>query len=159
MNYFLTHLAETMIVLGLLLLIIEIVVIGFATFVLFFLGLAMMISGGLMLANILPESGISALWSVGLLTGASAALLWIPLKRLQSQEDNHRVTQDFANQRFVLRSDVDAQGLATHSYSGIQWKLKSEQPIAAGTEVRVTRIEVGVLWVEPFNGQPTMPTS
>ena len=147
MSYFETNMAETLLVLGLLLLIIEIVIIGFATFVLFFLGIALVISGGLMMLNVLPETWITAIWSSGLLTAALAGVLWQPLKKLQSQTDDKTVKQDFANQSFITQSDVDINGLARHQYSGIEWRLKSEQPIAAGTKVTVVKSEVGVLWV------------
>ncbi|MGO3645075.1 MAG: NfeD family protein, partial [Pseudoalteromonas sp.] len=64
--------------------------------------------------------------------------------------DTKEVHSDFAQLSFVLSADVDEQGLTTHSYSGINWQLKSNQPISAGTEVTVVKKEVGVMWVAPL---------
>ena len=51
----------------------------------------------------------------------------------------------------MLEADVDARGLSGHRYSGVDWKLKSQEAIPAGTLVQVERADVGVLWVTPID--------
>jgi membrane protein implicated in regulation of membrane protease activity len=147
-NWLLQHLPEGLMVLGLAVLITEVVMLGFATFILLFFGLSLLITGFLMQLGVLPSDWVTALWSNALLTSVLGVALWKPLQRLQNKTDTKPVRNDFAEQSFVLEQDVDQRGLATHNYSGVKWKLKSQQPIAAGTLVKVVRTEVGVLWVE-----------
>jgi membrane protein implicated in regulation of membrane protease activity len=141
------NLAEVLMISGIAALIIEVVVLGFSTFVLLFLGISLLLTGVAMNAGLLDSTLVTALWSNTLLTAGLALLLWKPLSRMQSHVDNKPIDSDFAVQTFVLEQDVDGRGLSTHAYSGVQWKLKSEQPIAAGTVVKVIRTEVGVMWV------------
>ena len=145
------HLPQGLRVLGLLALIVEVVVLGFATFILLFIGISLLITGFLMQMSILPVDLVTALWSNALLTSILAAVLWKPFKRLQNKTDDRQVKNDFAEQTFVVEHDIDASGQATHRYSGVEWKLKSLQPIAAGTLVKVVSSEVGVLWVEAID--------
>jgi len=98
--------------------------------------------------GLLDASLTTALWSNTLITAACALLLWKPLKRMQENVDSKDVKSDFAELDFVLTNDVNELGLSTYSYSGINWKLKSHQPLTAGTHVKVVKKEVGVMWVE-----------
>ncbi len=148
MDFLLQNLAESLMVLGILALIIEVAVLGFSTFVLFFFGLSLLITGGLMTLDVLSANASTAFWSNAILTALLSLSLWQPLKKMQSQTDDKQVKHDFADHSFVLESDVDSKGESLYQYSGINWKLKSEQPIEKGTLVRITHMEVGVLWVE-----------
>ncbi len=148
MDFLLQNLAESLLVLGILALIVEVAVLGFSTFVLFFFGLSLLITGGLMTLDVLAANASTAFWSNAILTALLSLSLWQPLKKMQGQTDNKQVKHDFADHSFVLESDVDSKGESLYQYSGISWKLKSEQPIEKGTLVRITRMEVGVLWVE-----------
>ena len=98
--------------------------------------------------GILADSMTTALWSNTLITAAISILLWKPLKRMQNNVERKPVNSDFAELTFVLNQDVTIEGLSTHQYSGISWRLKSKQPISAGTQVKVTKKEVGVMWVQ-----------
>tara|TARA_R110001583_G_scaffold28441_6_gene100961 strand:- start:1925 stop:2389 length:465 start_codon:yes stop_codon:yes gene_type:complete len=148
MSYLLSHLPQSLLVAGILALIIEVAILGFASIVLFFLGLSLVLSGLLMLIGILPETLTAALWSNALITCGLALALWKPLKRLQDERQPTPINSDFARDAFVLEQDVDISGKAIHRYSGVEWKLKSQQPLTAGTTVKVLRADVGVLWVE-----------
>ncbi len=143
-----TYLAETLMILGVLALIIEVAVLGMSTYVLLFLGLSLFASGLLMNIGLLDSNYTTALWSNIVFTLGFAVVLWQPLKRLQDKTDTKPFHNDFADITFVINSDVDDRGLTTHPYSGIQWQLKSHTPIAAGSTVKVTEKQVGVLWVE-----------
>ena len=61
MEYILSHLPQTLIVVGLILLAIEVMVLGFSTFVLFFIGLGTIMTGALMAVGLLPETLLMAL--------------------------------------------------------------------------------------------------
>ncbi|MEM5511580.1 NfeD family protein [Pseudoalteromonas sp. AS84] len=149
MDFITQNLPQTLMVLGIVALIIEVAVLGLSTFILLFFGLSLFLTGLLMSFGILPDSLTTALWSNTVVTAGLAVALWKPLKQMQNRVDKKQVNSDFAELTFVLTSDVTEQGLTTHQYSGISWKLKSEQPIIAGTEVLVTKKEVGVMWVTP----------
>ncbi|MBH0050516.1 NfeD family protein [Pseudoalteromonas sp. SWYJZ19] len=149
MDFITQNLPQTLMVLGIVALIIEVAVLGLSTFILLFFGLSLFLTGLLMSFGILPDSLTTALWSNAIVTAGLAVVLWKPLKQMQNRVDKKQVNSDFAELTFVLTSDVTEQGLTTHQYSGISWKLKSEQPISDGTEVLVTKKEVGVMWVKP----------
>lgn len=142
------NMAEILMVAGLAALIIEVAVLGFATFVLLFLGASLLITGLAMTVDLLDTTLVTALWSNALLTTVLALGLWKPLRRMQNNVESKEVNSDFAAETFILEVDVDIQGNTTRAYSGVQWKLKSQQPIAAGTLVKVIKTEVGVMWVE-----------
>lgn len=150
MEFITDNLAQSLMILGILALIIEVAVLGMSTFILLFLGMSLFATGLMMNFSLLEESLTTALWSNTIITAALALLLWQPLKRLQESSDNKEVHSDFAELSFILSADVDEQGLTTHQYSGISWQLKSNHPIAAGTHVTVVKKEVGVMWVTPL---------
>lgn len=150
MEFITNNLAQALMILGILALIIEVAVLGMSTFILLFLGMSLFATGLMMSFSLLEESLTTALWSNTIVTAALAFLLWKPLKRMQERTDSKEVHSDFAELSFILSDDVDDQGLTTHQYSGISWRLKSNQPIAAGTQVTVVKKEVGVMWVTPL---------
>ena len=142
MEFITNNLAQTLMILGVLALIIEVAVLGMSTFILLFLGISLFATGLMMNFALLEDSLTTALWSNTLITAACAVLLWKPLKRMQDNVDNKEVKSDFAELDFVLTSDVDELGVSTYSYSGVSWKLKSQQPLSAGTHVKVVKKEV-----------------
>lgn len=149
MSQWLPYLPQGLIVAGLIALIVEIMVLGLATFFLLFLGAALILTGLVMQLGIISTNATLALWSVTLMTAILALVFWRPLKRIQNRSRQKHVSTEFTDHSFLLEKDVDRQGRSQHTYSGIQWKLKSTQPIPAGTWVKVDKIEVGVMWVSP----------
>ena len=149
MDWLSDNLASTLAVIGLLLLAIEIAVLGFATFVLLFVGIAALITSGLFYLDIVPATYLNAMISVGVITALSAAVLYRPLQQMQKQVEKKPVTSDFNGVRFVIAEAIGPASTTTHAYSGIQWTVKSTQPIDAGTEVEVVNVEVGVFYVVP----------
>lgn len=141
------NLPEALMIFGVLALIIEVAVLGMSSFILLFLGLSLFASGLMMHFTLLDDSLTTALWSNTLITAGFALFLWKPLKRMQNNVDQKTVNSDFAELDFILDNKVDEQGLTTYVYSGVQWKLKSSQPLMAGTHVKVVKKEVGVMWV------------
>ena len=143
MNWISSNLSESLIIAGLALLVIEVVVLGFSTFVLFFVGLAAVAAGVLMIVGVVPDSMLSALSSVGVLTALSAMLLWRPLKSMQGNVESKKVTNDLVGHSFILNEAVSMTKNPAYRYSGIDWKLSSEQELSAGTLVEVTGVSVG----------------
>jgi membrane protein implicated in regulation of membrane protease activity len=137
------NLAQSLIALGLLMLAIEILILGFATFFLFFVGLAALISGALIYAGIVPDTVSGALLSVGLGTVLFAVVLWQPLKNLQTKVETKRVTSDLIGHSFTLTADISPHLQSVYHYSGINWRLTSDEVLAAGTKVEVVEVEVG----------------
>ena len=77
------YLIETLLITGLALLAIEILVLGFATFFLFFLGLSFLIVGGLVFINVMPDDVLLSLAAIAVCTGLLAVGLWKPLQKMQ----------------------------------------------------------------------------
>jgi len=143
MEWITNNLANVLIIIGLGLLAIEVGVLGFSVMVLFFIGLGCLLSGILVFVGLLPETVVSALTSVAILSFLSAVVLWKPLKKLQNEVVESDVKGDLIGHSFILEKDISSQEHGVHNYSGIEWKIKSDDPISAGTEVEVIRADVG----------------
>lgn len=143
----LDYLAQGFIILGIVLITLEVLVLGLSTFVLLFAGIAMILSGGLMLLEIIETSWIWAFSSTTLMTALLSVIFWKPLKAMQNKVEVSETKTEFSDKQFVLEQDVDIKGESQYQYSGVQWQLKSVKPIAKGNLVKVDKIEVGVLWV------------
>jgi len=148
MEWVTNNFASLLIVIGLALLAIEMLVLGFSVFILFFVGLASLVSGFLMMIGLLPETMIAAFGSVAVMSLAFAVGLWKPLKKLQESGDSHMVRGDFIGHSFVLEQPVASTQYGKHRHSGIEWKIRSDVPIPAGAEVEVTKAEVGMFTVK-----------
>lgn len=143
----LEYLAQGFIILGIILITVEVLVLGLSTFVLLFAGVAMILSGTLMVSNLIETSWIWAFSTTTSFTLLLSLLFWKPLKAMQNKVEVTESKTEFSDKQFVLEQDVDIKGEAQYQYSGIQWQLKSQQPINKGELVKVDKIEVGVLWV------------
>jgi len=148
MDFISQYLSESLIAFGIALLVIEVALLGFVTFVLLFLGLSLVLTGVLMMAGVLDNTYLTALWSNAIVTAILAALLWKPLKQSQNKITGDKNITNTLEHQFILEADADSQSQGTHKYSGIQWKVRSQQPISQGTLVKVVKADVGVLWVE-----------
>jgi len=143
------HLAETFVVAGLLLLAVEILVLGFSTFVLLFVGLAALVTGVLMYSGLLAEEMFSALGCLAVLSVVLALLLWKPMKRMQGQTERKTVTSDLVGHRFYLSDALQPGKTIEYRYSGITWQVSSRQAIDANREVQVMTVDVGRFEVMP----------
>ena len=142
------NLWQVLVFTGLGLLALEVFVLGLSTFVLFFVGLAALITGVFMMIGLMPQSMGLGVGSVAILSGGLALVLWKPMKRLQEKVDHKPVTNDFIGTTFTLSSDIAPDQPGSHQFSGIQWTVVSSTPLAAGTHVKVVGTEVGRLTVE-----------
>jgi len=151
MLWFSEHYAETLLVIGIVILAIEVLLLGFSTFFLFFIGLATIVTAGLIYIGLVPETWLASLMSIAVFTVLFALILWKKLKALQSNVDTKRADNDIVGHSFVCPKDIDPllpiHELPSYEYSGITWRLTSDVPIKAGTKVAVKQTDVGVLHV------------
>ncbi len=143
MEWLASNLAYLLIFIGLALLAIEVAVLGFSVMILFFIGLGCLITGILIFAGLMPSTLVSSLTGVAVLSLLSAVGLWKPLKKMQDEVIKTDVKGDLIGYSFVLESDISPREHGLHKYSGIEWKVKSEDTISAGTEVEVVKTDVG----------------
>ena len=148
-NTFIINLPQILLIIGILLLVAEIIFFGFATFVLFFVGIAMLIVGAAMTIGLLPTDLMTAIFSVSILAIVSAAVLWKYLKRLQSTKWNKKIEVGLVGYEFKLDVDISPDKSVKHFYSGIEWDVISEDKIKKNTPLRVIQVEVGKLTVKP----------
>ncbi len=141
--------ATLLVVLGIVLLAIEVIVLGFAVFILFFIGLACIVTGMLIGVGAIPDTLTFAFGSVAVFSAAFTFALWKPFKNMQNKGISKEVKGDFIGHSFVLDNNVSPTQFSTHRMSGVNWKVKSKQSIDAGTMVEVVKIEVGELTVVP----------
>lgn len=139
--------ATLLIVLGFALLVVEVMFLGFAVFILFFIGLACIVTGVLHGIGLLPENLAAAFGSIAVFSVVFAVLLWKPLKKIQNTGITREVKGDFIGHSFVLEHDVSNTEFSRHRFSGVEWKVRSDTPIGAGTLVEVIRADVGELTV------------
>lgn len=151
MTYFLENMGEAFIVFGLVLLAVEILVLGFSTFVLFFVGIGFVISGALLSIGIIPNEILTALLVTAVITIAVALLFWKPLKRSQNKVENDHVTNDMIGHRFILPAELTVGQTITYRYSGIDWQVTAKQSITVGSEVEIVDVAVGRLMVKAVN--------
>jgi inner membrane protein len=148
MEYIFSHLPQTFVVLGLILLAIEVLVLGFSTFVLFFIGVGAITSGALMATGLIPETVLSSLLATAIISTVVALVSWRPMKNIQNKVEVSHVDNDMIGHRFFLAEDLAIGKTITHRYSGIDWQVTAKEQLAQGTEVRIIGIEVGLLTVE-----------
>jgi membrane protein implicated in regulation of membrane protease activity len=148
MQYLLSNLAQSFIVLGLILLAVEVLVLGFSTFVLIFVGIGTIAAGILMALSMVPETVFNAILVTAVISTLVAIVSWKPMKRMQNKVESNQTTNDIIGYRFVLADELPLGQTVTHRYSGIDWKVRAKQPLEVGTEVQIVHMEVGILTVE-----------
>jgi membrane protein implicated in regulation of membrane protease activity len=148
MEYIFSHLSQTLIVIGLILLAIEVLVLGFSTFVLFFVGIGTIATGILMLFGVIPETLLNSLLAIAIISSLVALLSWKPMKRMQNSVELKQVNNDMIGHQFILSEALNIGQTITHRYSGIDWQVKAKEQLPIGTEVKIISMEVGVLTVQ-----------
>lgn len=149
MSWVMDNVPQTLIILGLLLLAVEILVLGFSTFVLFFVGISAVASGGLLYLGIVEPTLLNGALLLAGLTLVSAASLWQPLKKMQQQTDETPAQNDLIGYEFLLEQDITASTPGSHHYSGITWAVHAEDNINKGSKVKVSGVQVGRFDVIP----------
>ncbi len=152
LNLISDNLIQTVLIIGIVLLIVEVAVLGFSTFFLFFAGLAAITTALLMWLGLFPEVFLYSLVSIAVFTLLYASLLWKPLSNMQNKVDTTRAKNDLVGHTFVLSHDVVAAlpyaQKPQYQFSGIDWRLHSQVDLLKGTLVEVTQADVGALWIK-----------
>lgn len=148
MDFINQYLVQVLAVLGLALLAIEVLVLGLSTFILFFLGLGLLLTSALMWTGLISVSIVSAALSGAICTLVIGAMLWKPMRNMQNKVETKQASNDLVGLSFTLSEDVDESHHPIYRYSGIDWRLVSDHPIAAGTKVEVTATQVGEFYIQ-----------
>ncbi|MFT5048503.1 MAG: hypothetical protein ACI8UP_005506 [Porticoccaceae bacterium] len=142
---------------GFLLLAIEALAFGFSSGVLLFGSLGAIITGALLWFGLVPDSFIASIACFAISTAGVTAVLWSPLKRLQSgTELGKDRSSDIIGHTFNLSTDINRTTWGEQKYSGIKWNVKpaedlANDAIAEGTQVKVTAVSVGAFFVQPIS--------
>lgn len=156
MEFFQTHQHALWFSLGFLLLVIELLVFSFSTGFVFFLGLAALLTGGLIWGGLIPHTWLSGVASFGISSVVISVLLYKPLKKMQNNdkplEKDH--SSDMIGLEFRLEQDIDRLKIGSKRYSGIEWKVELDKSVEVdslptGTLVKVVAVDVARFWVAP----------
>jgi inner membrane protein len=147
------NLSILLIIIGVALLAVEVGVFGFSVFLLFFVGLACIVTG-IMMQFLIPATLTWGLVMIAILSLTFAVVLWKPLRKMQNTRGNNvAVTNDLVGHSFVLERDIAAGGHGKHRMSGVEWKVRSDMPLKAGTHVQVVKVDVGELTIAPASAK------
>ena len=139
--------------LGTLALVIELLVLGMSTIILFLIGLGALTTGLLIYLGAIPDGwllGFAVMGGVAFLMGV---ILWKPLKRYQEAEPPRSgQSSDFIGMEFSLTSLLDRETTSTHNFSGVTWTVElareeGDKSLGAGDRVSVVALHPGILIV------------
>ena len=147
---FFENTAQMLMAVGVLLAVVDIAILGFATFFLTLLGLAVLSSGILLHFGVISDHWTAIAMTTAVLAGLYSVLLWKPLSKLQKSDQSHKVTTDLTGHQFVVTTDISPTTPGSYSYSGVTWRIESSDDISAGAKVEVTDVQVGCMTVRPF---------
>lgn len=145
---FFENTAQMLMAAGVLLAVIDIVFLGFATFFLTLIGLATLTTGLLLQFGIISDTWTVISLCIAVLSAVYSAILWKPLSNLQKTEPKHNVHSDLFGHQFRLETPVSPTQPGSYQYSGITWKIESDESLLAGDKVEVTDIQVGLMTVK-----------
>jgi len=145
---FFENTAQMLMAAGVIMAAIDIVLLGFATFFLTLVGLAVLTTGILLHFGIITDSWTMLSLSIAVLSGLYSALLWKPLTKLQKPQPKTNVHSDLFGHQFRLETGVSPESAGSYQYSGITWRIESDEELVAGTQVEVTDIQVGMMTVK-----------
>lgn len=149
-NYFSQHQDHFLFTLAGLCLLLELGILGMSG-PLLFVALACLLTGILVSLHLL-QGWEFELFSVGVLSVLSAALLWRPFKKFQNAQSSPDLSSDMIGRELPVTLPV------THSegrvaYSGIEWQARldasCQQPIALAARARVVKVDGSLLIVIP----------
>ena len=146
----LVYLPEFFFAIGVILLLIEIIFLGFSTFVLFFLGIGCVATSLLLFLGAVPLAVDKALLATSLISVGSAVVLWRFLKQLTSENNEIRVDEGFVNHEFTLSEPISRTSPGRYRYSSVTWQVLPYKDVAleAGMKVEVVSVEVGQFLVQ-----------
>jgi len=142
--------------LGFILLGVEMLVLGFSTGFVLFIGLAALLTGSFIWFDLIPHTWLAGVACFGVSSVVISALLYKPLKSLQnnSDEGNKDTSSDIIGLEFRVEQDITHLNTGLKKYSGIDWKIEIDKSaeideLPAGTLVKVVSVDVAILRVIP----------
>jgi len=155
-EYFAEHQHTGWFTLGFILLGVEMLVLGFSTGFVLFIGLAALLTGSLIWFDLIPHTWLAGVASFGVSSAVISALLYKPLKSLQNNSDEGAkdTSSDIIGLEFRIEQDVTPLNTGVKKYSGIDWKIEIDKSaevdeLSVGTLVKVVSVDVAVLRVVP----------
>jgi len=141
--------------LGFVLLAIELLVLSLATGFLLFIGLAALLTGSFVWLDIIPQTWIAGVACFGVSSVALSALMYKPLKNLQSDTGviEKDTSSDMIGMEFRLEQDISYTSKGKIKYSGIEWQVEIDKSanvdsIAVGSLVAVVSVDVALFRVK-----------
>ena len=146
----LVYLPEFFFAVGVILLLVEIIFLGFSTFVLLFLGIGCVATSLLLYLGIIPLVVGNALLGTSLISVGSAIVFWRFLKNLTSNKNDTRIDAGFVNHEFTLSEAISRTSPGAYRYSSVDWVVVPDGDVTleAGVRVEVVSVEVGTFFVQ-----------
>ena len=160
MDLFFNNQAGFWLGLGFVLLAIELIAFGLGSGVLLFGSIGALITGALLWFGIIPNEFMFGVACFTVSTALATALLWKPMKKLQSgTELGQDRSSDLIGHSFFLSDSINRTVHFQQKYSGIQWRVEPDvnlpdPAIEAGQKVAVSAVNAGVFYVKPVNDTP-----
>ena len=144
---------EFWVLLGLALLFVEAVLLGFSTGFGLFAGLGAIVTAIALSLGLIPSAWAPSIITFMVATAGLMVALFIPFKRLHTRtEEEEPSASDFAGHAFELTSELSKRRPSTIRYSGIEWRVELDEGdaleiIPAGERVVVSGVTPGVFRV------------
>lgn len=155
-EYFVNNQYAGWFTLGFILLAIEMLVLGFSSGFVLFIGLGALLTGTLLWIEIIPHTWLAGVACFGISSAIISALLYIPLKKLQNENATPKkdTSSDMIGLQFRLEQDISTIDKGHKKYSGIDWKVEIDkssnvETLSAGTLVEVVSVDVALFRVKP----------
>lgn len=148
MEFLSSYLIQALAILGLALLAIEVLVLGMSTLVLLLTGLSLLLTALSMYLGWIPSTWQWALMATTGFTVVLGVALWPIFKRMQTPSEHKAVQSDLIGHSFYLPMAVSAKQPGNYRFSGVDWHLVCQQPIAEGILVEVIDVQVGTLFIQ-----------
>ncbi|WP_206099631.1 NfeD family protein [Rheinheimera riviphila] len=149
MEYFSQHHDQLLYAIAAISLLLELGVLGMSGPLLFF-------AFSCLITGLLVSAGLISGWEtelllVGVLSFASAVLLWKPFKNYQNAKEAPNTSSDMIGRQLLVSTAI-SQDAGSVAYSGIEWQARlaagETGNIAAGTRAEVVAVDGSLLLVK-----------
>ena len=146
-SYINQNLVQLLVVGGLLILVIEIIILGLSTFILFVIGTSAILTGLVIAMGLIPAELSYATVSF-LVTSCMVWLISRPLFQYMKNEFNPvNGNKELIGHRFTLPEDLTIGQSITLHYLGTDWQVSAREAIFLGLEVEIIKVMAGKLTV------------
>ncbi len=144
-------------ILGFILLAVEALALGFSTGFVLFIGLAALMTGGLVWFGAVPDTWIATIATFVVSSVIISVVLWKPFMSMQSnnkvpEKDN---SSDLIGLKFRLDEAISTAAPGKTRYSGIDWEVELDfdsdvDELPKGATVIVTSVDTGKFRVKSY---------